>query len=139
MAGGLRIAALAAVGVALAIVVLAGGLSGTPSASDQGSAPVAGGPGSASLPIINRSELPPEARATLDRIAAGGPFPYAADGAPFENRERLLPLRPAGTYREYTVKTPGSGDRGARRIVAAATGEAYWTADHYASFARIVP
>ena len=139
MAGGLRIAALVIVLAALAIVGLTGTLSGTPAPSDQRSAPAAGAPGPASLPTVNRSELPPEARATLERIAAGGPFPYAADGATFENRERLLPLRPTGTYREYTVATPGSTDRGARRIVAASSGERYWTADHYASFARIVP
>ena len=91
------------------------------------------------LPTITRADLPPEARTTLDLISAGGPFPYSADGSTFQNRERLLPIRPAGTYREYTVETPGSPDRGARRIVTAQTGEAYWTADHYASFARIVP
>ena len=138
MAGGLRIAALAMVLLAVALVGLSGGLPGAPSPSEAASAPVTGGPGP-SLPTVKRSELPPEARTTLDRIAAGGPFPYAADGATFENRERLLPLRPAGTYREYTVETPGSADRGARRIVAASSGERYWTADHYASFARIVP
>ena len=88
---------------------------------------------------IARSDLPPEARTTLALIAAGGPFPYGSDGAVFENRERLLPLRPSGAYREYTVETPGSPDRGARRIITAPTGEAYWTADHYASFARILP
>lgn len=139
MTGGLRIATLAMVLLAVAIVGLAGALSGAPSPSEAGSAPVAGGPGPVSLPTVNRSELPPEARTTLERIASGGPFPYAADGATFENRERLLPLRPPGTYREYTVETPGSADRGARRIVAASSGERYWTADHYASFARIVP
>jgi hypothetical protein len=44
-----------------------------------------------------------------------------------------------GYYREYTVPTPGSSDRGARRIV---TGDKppvvfYYTADHYKSFQRI--
>ncbi|HUQ78392.1 MAG TPA: ribonuclease domain-containing protein [Patescibacteria group bacterium] len=91
------------------------------------------------LPTIARSTLPVEARSALELIAADGPFPYDQDGSPFQNRERLLPIRPAGTYREYTVETPGSPDRGARRIVIASTGEAYWTPDHYASFARIVP
>ncbi|MBA2720424.1 MAG: ribonuclease [Chloroflexi bacterium] len=91
------------------------------------------------LPTIARSALPREARATLDLIAAGGPFPYEQDGSTYQNRERLLPSRPAGAYREYTVATPGSADRGARRIVTASTGEAYWTPDHYASFARILP
>jgi guanyl-specific ribonuclease Sa len=33
--------------------------------------------------------------------------------------------------------TPGSEDRGARRIITGSAGEKYWTADHYASFSRI--
>ena len=78
-----------------------------------------------------------EARATLLLIDAGGPFPYGQDGAVFQNREGLLPDRAEGHYREYTVPTPGEDDRGARRIVAGANGERYWTADHYASFAWI--
>jgi len=82
-------------------------------------------------------DLPPEARQTLARIDAGGPFPYARDGSTFRNRERLLPSRPSGYYREYTVQTPGARDRGARRIVAGEGGERYFTADHYRSFARI--
>jgi ribonuclease T1 len=70
-------------------------------------------------------------------IEAGGPFPYRQDGATFQNREGLLPSEPAGYYREYTVETPGSEDRGARRIIAGKGGELYWTDDHYASFTRI--
>ena len=89
-------------------------------------------------------ELPPEARQTERLIRAGGPFPYAKDGTVFGNRERLLPRRERGWYREYTVKTPGARNRGARRIVCGGTEprnpEACWyTQDHYASFARIVP
>jgi len=83
------------------------------------------------------ADLPPEAAATLALIDAGGPFPYAQDGATFGNFEGLLPAADPGYYKEYTVETPGSGDRGARRIVAGAGGELYWTADHYASFERI--
>ena len=89
------------------------------------------------LPVVALTELPPEAARTVGLILAGGPFPYRQDGAVFENRERLLPIRPSGYYREYTVVTPGSDDRGARRIVAGADGEMYWTADHYDSFAWI--
>ena len=132
--------ALAILLVAIAIGAVAGGLIETPAPSSGSAASaVAGGPAGAGLPAISRADLPPEARSTLNRIAAGGPFPYAADGGTFENRERLLPLRPSGTYREYTVETPGSADRGPRRIIMAATGEAYWTPDHYASFFRILP
>lgn len=89
------------------------------------------------LPTITPDRLPPEARVTLDLIRQGGPFPYARDGIVFSNRERLLPGQPRGYYREYTVPTPGSRDRGARRIIAGRPGEYYWTADHYASFRRI--
>jgi ribonuclease T1 len=81
--------------------------------------------------------LPAEARQTLERIKHNGPFPYRQDGKTFGNRERRLPLRAQGYYREYTVKTPGSRDRGARRIVAGNGGEFYYTEDHYRSFRRI--
>jgi ribonuclease T1 len=94
------------------------------------------------LPAVSVSDLPPEAAETLALIEAGGPFPYPGnDGKVFGNREDLLPERPAGYYREYTVPTPGSDDRGARRIVTGGTGseptEYYWTDDHYRSFERI--
>jgi ribonuclease T1 len=87
---------------------------------------------------IGIQELPIEARATLALIKAGGPFPYAQDGGVFSNREKLLPLQRRGYYREYTVRTPGVRDRGARRIVAGSGGEYYYTADHYRSFQRIL-
>ncbi len=83
------------------------------------------------------ADLPPEAADTLELIDAGGPFPEDRDGVTFENREELLPDEPRGYYREYTVPTPGSDDRGARRIVAGDGGELYWTGDHYSSFSRI--
>jgi guanyl-specific ribonuclease Sa len=83
--------------------------------------------------------LPPEAVATLELIERGGPFPYRQDGRTFENRERLLPQQPRGYYREYTVDTPGSRDRGARRIVTGGDPPqvAYYTDDHYRSFRRV--
>lgn len=86
---------------------------------------------------IRVSELPEEARATLALIRKGGPFPYAKDGATFGNREGMLPKEKRGYYREYTVKTPGDRTRGARRIVAGARGEYYYTDDHYNHFRRI--
>lgn len=86
-------------------------------------------------------DLPREARETLALIRAGGPFPYRKDGTTFQNRERLLPRQPRGYYTEYTVRTPGSRDRGARRIVAGGdprtSGEYWYTEDHYRSFRRI--
>lgn len=87
------------------------------------------------------ADLPPEATATLALIGAGGPFPYRKDGSVFQNRERMLPDKPRGYYREYTVPTPGSRDRGARRIVAGGQPPEiyYYTGDHYRSFRRITP
>ena len=82
--------------------------------------------------------LPSEARQTLTLIEKQGPFPYSRDGAVFGNREGQLPRRERGYYREYTVKTPGAHDRGARRIVAGRAGEYYYTDDHYRSFRRII-
>lgn len=82
--------------------------------------------------------LPAEVRQTLALVKAGGPFPYPQDGKTFQNRERRLPQREPGYYREYTVKTPGAHDRGARRIVAGRGGEYYYTDDHYRSFRRII-
>jgi len=86
---------------------------------------------------ISVAELPVEAQATMSAIHRGGPFPYARDGSLFFNREGLLPEAPRGYYREYTVPTPGAGNRGARRIVSGEKGELYYTADHYRSFRRI--
>ncbi len=86
---------------------------------------------------ISQAELPSEALQTLQLIESGGPYPYDRDGVTFENREGLLPAHPVGYYREFTVETPGSDDRGARRIVVGGGGEWYYTDDHYDSFARI--
>ena len=85
--------------------------------------------------------LPREAFATLQLIQRGGPFPYRKDGTVFQNRERRLPQRPHGYYREYTVPTPGSQDRGARRIVSGGTPPEvfYYTADHYRNFRLLTP
>ncbi len=82
--------------------------------------------------------LPPEARDTIAVIRKGGPFAHQRDGIAFGNREKILPPRERGWYREYTVKTPGARDRGARRIVAGRDGTLYYTDDHYRSFKRIL-
>ena len=86
---------------------------------------------------IGAANLPGEARYTLQLIKRGGPFPYAKDGTVFGNREGMLPAAPRGYYREYTVKTPGERDRGARRIIVGKNEEYYYTDDHYRSFRRI--
>jgi ribonuclease T1 len=89
------------------------------------------------LPWVLEEELPVEGQATLALIDQGGPFPFEQDGSTFGNFEGLLPDHPRGYYAEYTVITPGSTDRGARRIITGDGGEFYWTEDHYASFERI--
>jgi ribonuclease T1 len=131
-------------------VLLAGGYLLSALRSDdsapRGSGPAAAGRsgsaaspsrGSDGLPTVRSSDLPVQAQQVLRLIDAGGPFPYPQDGTVFGNVERLLPVHPRGWYREYTVPTPGSPDRGARRIVAGQDGARYYTADHYDSFARI--
>jgi ribonuclease T1 len=97
-----------------------------------------------SLPSVALTELPAEAQATHRLILQGGPFPHGKDGTVFGNRERMLPREPRGFYHEYTVRTPGSRDRGARRIVCGGTqprapDACFYTADHYTSFQKIVP
>jgi ribonuclease T1 len=88
------------------------------------------------IPVVAIQTLPIEAQDTIKLINQGGPFPYRKDGSIFGNRERLLPAAARGTYREYTVPTPGVRTRGARRII---TGQRlkYYTPDHYRSFQRV--
>ncbi|MEJ8835635.1 ribonuclease [Ramlibacter sp. AN1133] len=100
------------------------------------------GTAQADAATVHVTQLPRQGRETYELIRQGGPFPYDKDGAVFGNRERQLPTEKRGYYREYTVRTPGSRDRGARRIVCGGPPRAphacYYTADHYASFRRIV-
>lgn len=112
---------------------------GSSSSGPSGSSRASGSSTPASgLATVAESALPREAAETLRLIRAGGPYPHAADDDVFGNRERLLPRRERGYYREYTVRTPGEDDRGPRRIVAGADGDLYWTTDHYASFRQIL-
>jgi ribonuclease T1 len=97
----------------------------------------------ARIDTIAQSQLPAQGRDMMTLILRGGPFRYDKDGTVFGNRERILPLKTRGFYREYTVKTPGERTRGARRIVCGGTQPVapeacYYTDDHYASFRRIV-
>ncbi|MDI1464902.1 ribonuclease domain-containing protein [Catellatospora sp. KI3] len=97
-----------------------------------GATPVSG------LGTVPLAELPKEAAATVALIDKGGPYPYRKDGTVFANQEGLLPARPNGYYREFTVPTPGSPDRGARRVIAGRDGDLYYTSDHYESFRQIL-
>lgn len=123
---------LVAIGLVVALAVgvwlLGGGAPGEPTSST---------PSVSGLPSVDLADLPREADETVALIDAGGPFPYDADDETFGNFEGLLPAHERGFYREYTVPTPGSPDRGARRIIAGDDGVLYWTGDHYATFAVI--
>ena len=121
-------------------LALAGFCFGSTAALSRSNVPTGG------IESVHLGDLPPEARTTLGLIKRGGPFPYPRkDGSTFGNFEKRLPERPRGYYREYTVPTPDSRDRGARRIVAgsgrtgsvATSGEYYYSHDHYRSFRRI--
>lgn len=93
------------------------------------------------LPEVALSDLPKEARDLRALIDKGGPFHYSRDGVVFGNRERILPAKPRGYYHEYTVRTPGARDRGARRMVCGGPKSApdvcYYSGDHYQTFRRI--
>lgn len=130
-------------GVVLVAVAATAAFLKPPAASVQGTEAANEATGARGATVA-LSALPAEARGTHALIRAGGPFPYSKDGTVFGNRERLLPGRQRGDYREYTVPTPQSRDRGARRIVCAGTVPSvpeacYYTDDHYASFRLIAP
>ena len=84
------------------------------------------------------SSLPSQAQDTWRLVQHKGPFPFDRDGVTFENREGLLASKSSGYYREYTVATPGEGDRGARRLIVGSGGDVYYTDDHYGSFAQVM-
>lgn len=130
-----RITTLGGVAALLSVVFVAGPVAATAATSPSTTPVAASGVHISAVGSVCYSALPSQAHDTLDLIDAGGPFPYDQDGTVFQNREALLPSRSTGYYHEYTVVTPGSDTRGARRIV---TGEQvredYYTADHYASF-----
>jgi len=124
----------------LVSLALASGLLAGAAVSAKNSEPTAAG----NAATVALSTLPEQAQQTYRRVLNGGPFPYTKDGIVFGNRERQLPAKKRGYYREYTVKTPGASDRGARRIVCGGPqptqpDSCFYTDDHYASFRRIAP
>lgn len=109
---------------------------GAPAATDSAAVPGA----DSGLRVVGMSTLPDEAVAIAELIEDGGPFPYPGkDGSVFHNREGLLPSEETGYYREYTLPTPGSSDRGARRFVTGDEDELFYTPDHYRSFVVVDP
>jgi ribonuclease T1 len=128
------LACRAVVKCALTSVLLTLALAGSPAAQARGPQE-----GPAAMKV---ADLPRQGQETYERIRQGGPFPFDKDGTVFGNRERQLPIESRGYYREYTVATPRSRDRGARRIVCGGPARSphacYYTADHYASFRKIV-
>jgi ribonuclease T1 len=132
-----------AVKALLALVVTLVGLVGiatTSAGAAPGAQPVAVGAScgdTSEFSVVALSSLPPEATDTYDLIQSDGPYPYPQDGTVFDNREGLLPDCASGYYHEYTVETPGSPDRGARRIIGGDGGEYFYTDDHYESFSLI--
>ena len=129
---------LAAVKSVLTSTLIAAAMAGSPIAQARGS--MDGSAGTAAT--VQITELPRQGQETYELIRRGGPFPHDKDGMVFGNRERQLPIERRGYYREYTVATPGSRDRGARRIVCGGPPRTphacFYTADHYASFRKIV-
>ena len=122
----------------------ASGSSGNPGAQASATAgpsgtayPSTGNTPDSGLDTIAESKLPKEAKQVLRLIRVGGPYEYDQDDKTFQNREGILPSQKRGYYREYTVETPGSDDRGARRIIGGRDGDRYWTDDHYDSFRQI--
>jgi ribonuclease T1 len=120
--------------VALLALVIALAIGyGVKAAHDTG-----GAGGSPHIATVALSALPEQAGETVQLIEQGGPFPYPrSDGAVFHNDEHRLPDEPDGYYHEYTVPTPGSPDRGTRRIITGARGQFWYTGDHYESFRRV--
>lgn len=114
---------------------------GQPGQGASGTAAASGSQAAAALGTVTLTQLPGEAAETLRLIKAGGPFPYRDDGVLFRNSALLLPDHPRGYYHTYTVRTPGSTDRGQRRIVCGGprkqAAECYYTDNYYASFKRI--
>ncbi|MEU4894470.1 ribonuclease [Streptomyces sp. NPDC044780] len=130
-----RLARIGALGALASTLIIGGTATAATAVTQPAPRTVVSSQVIAAVGDICYSDLPTEAHDTLDLIEQGGPYPYPQDGTVFQNREGVLPSQSSGYYHEYTVITPGSDDRGARRIVTGQkTDEDYYTSDHYASF-----
>ncbi|MFJ3976769.1 ribonuclease domain-containing protein [Streptomyces sp. NPDC090021] len=109
-----------------------------PARTDPGGEPDAVPGWARGMAVVRADALPRQARDTLALIDKGGPYPYRQDGTVFGNFEKVLPRQKRGYYHEFTVRTPGERDRGARRIVTGEGGEFYYTDDHYQTFKAVL-
>lgn len=97
--------------------------------------------------FLNCADLDKRVDAAVAAVRANGPYLRPReDGGTFRNREGLLPPRPYGYYREYTVRAPGERFPGPRRLITggqarlgAEPAEWYYTANHYESFCILFP
>ncbi|MFG2991966.1 ribonuclease domain-containing protein [Streptomyces sp. NPDC048257] len=128
-----------------AALVGAVGCGGQKPAPAPTAASASGGVSSGAVPgwakgmaTVRADGLPQQARDVLALIDKGGPYPYRQDGTVFGNFEKALPEQKRGYYHEYTVRTPGERDRGARRIVTGEGGEFFYTDDHYDTFKAVL-
>ncbi|MFE9636052.1 ribonuclease domain-containing protein [Streptomyces sp. NPDC006463] len=128
----------------LGAVFLCAALVGAVGCGGQSPAPAAAGASTGApawangLATVRAAELPRQARDVLALIDKGGPYPYRQDGTVFGNFEKALPRQKRGYYHEFTVRTPGEQDRGARRIVTGEGGEFFYTDDHYETFKAVL-
>jgi ribonuclease T1 len=123
-----------------ALVVLVGAWALTREKASAPTPATASGVGQSTCPIAT---LPREVADTVQRIHAGGPFPFPhSDGEVFANYEGHLPKQRRGYYHEYTVVTPRARDRAIRRIVTGGTplthpAQYFYTGNHYDSFCLV--
>lgn len=124
---------------AMATTTSASAGSGVDAAPSGAASPSVPTPGWAKgMATVRAAALPQQARDVLVLIDKGGPYQYRQDGTVFGNFEKALPQKKRGYYHEFTVKTPGERDRGARRIVTGGDGEFFYTADHYKTFKAVL-
>ncbi|MER6445211.1 guanine-specific ribonuclease N1 and T1 [Streptomyces venezuelae] len=129
----------------LGALFLCAALVGAVGCGGQGPVPAAASASASGLPgwakgmaAVRADGLPRQARDVLALIDKGGPYPHRQDGTVFGNFEKALPEQKRGYYHEYTVRTPGERDRGARRIVTGEGGEFFYTDDHYDTFKAVL-